>query len=123
MAALHGSADIPIENKEVHEFETSAQEFIELNDWHVVATDKNDLEEGLTVNEHQEPPHMNIMSITGIARTCGAYQSLCLCLDMSCSSITVITSFRAYVMLLTKGSLPSLFVSGVSRQVSSMLSD
>ena len=28
-----------------------------------------------------------------------------------------------YVMLLTKGSLPSLFVSGVSRQVSSMLSD
>ena len=39
------------------------------------------------------------------------------------SLLIVISSFRAYVMLLAKGTLPSLILSGVSRQVSSMLSD
>ena len=63
MAALHGSADIPIDDEEEHEFETSAQEFIQLNDWHVVATDTNDLEEVFTVNQHQELHPMNILNI------------------------------------------------------------
>ena len=37
MVALHGSADILSDDEEVHEFETFAQEFIELNDLHVTA--------------------------------------------------------------------------------------
>ena len=53
MAALHGSADV-IDDAE-HEFETFAQEFIKLDDWHEV-----------TFSEHQELLPMNIMNITGI---------------------------------------------------------
>ena len=45
---------------EEHEFERFAQEFMELDDWHDVATDINDF------SEHQEPPPINIMNITGI---------------------------------------------------------
>ena len=65
MAALHGSVDILDDDtgnlEEEHEFETFAQEFIDLDDWHEVTTDRK-----VTFSEHQEPPLMNIMNITGI---------------------------------------------------------
>ena len=60
MAALHGSLDILNDVEEVHEFETFAQEFIELNDLPVMADNVNDLEE---VVDYQEVDPMNIFNI------------------------------------------------------------
>ena len=75
MAALHGSANIMDDAgnfEEEHEFETFAREFIELNDWHEVATDRNDLDKIETFSEHQELPSMNIVNITGIVSDDGS---------------------------------------------------
>ena len=38
---------------------------------------------------------------------------------MSSLALLIVITFRAYVMLVAKGTLPSLIVSGVSSQVSS----
>ena len=54
MAALHGSADMI--DEEEHENKTFAQEFIELDDWHEVATDRNYQENIVTFSEHKELP-------------------------------------------------------------------
>ena len=68
MAAMHGSADMVDDDtnifEEEHEFETFAQEFIDQDDWHEVATDTNYTEKIVTFSDQQEPPH--IMNITGI---------------------------------------------------------
>ena len=59
MAALHGSADMINDAgnfEKEHEFETFAHEFIELNDWHEVNPDRNDLDNIETSSEHQELP-------------------------------------------------------------------
>ena len=69
MAALHGSVNVIDDYvdddilEEEHEFETFAQEFIEQDDWHEAATDRNNFEEILTLNEHQEQHPMNILNI------------------------------------------------------------
>ena len=75
MAALHGSVEIFDDDTSIfeeHEFETFAQEFIEQNKWHEVATDKNDLENKATLSEHQDLPPINIRNITGIVSDDGS---------------------------------------------------
>ena len=76
MAALHGNVDIFDDDtgicEEEHEFETFAQEFIKHNNWHEVATDRNDQERIGTFSEHQELPPMNIMNITGVVSDDGS---------------------------------------------------
>ena len=69
MAALHGSVDM-LDNEtniseDEHDFESSAHEFIELNNWQD-EIDEIDLEKKVTFNEPQELTPMNIMNITGI---------------------------------------------------------
>ena len=68
--ALHGSVDMPDNEtgifEDEHEFESSAHEFIEPNNWQEGATDEIDLEKKVTFNEPQELTPMNIMNITGI---------------------------------------------------------
>ena len=69
MAAMHGSVNmLEDENYEdEHEFETFAQEFIEQDDWHEAATDRNDSDdEKVTISEpiYQEMHPKNILNIT-----------------------------------------------------------
>ena len=67
MAAMHGSVrtleveDEDYDLNEEHEFEQSAQDFLEQGDWHEVATGRNDYEKKVTISEKVHP--MNILNI------------------------------------------------------------
>ena len=76
MAAMHGPADILDDTgtcEEDLEFAAFSHEFIEQNNLHEVAAERNYFE---NASEHEELPPVNIMNITGIVSNDVSFETI-----------------------------------------------